>query len=284
MKSINDQIEDVFFAYLTDRNFSDETKLVTLEIQREGTGIGYVDYYNGLINLADKFLMEFERIHGDRKEYMYLVERLTKDQVEAILTEENLGIPLQQYTNGSLNGFYHYNEAKKDKEFFKMALENAQIKDIKETVNTAKGLLQEYIDKTAPEPQPLKGYSPRLRTPSPSLNNDQLEALYNKLKGNGYIAQETEKGLFVWLFGGKVEAQQFKPIKWEKNKSLLVYLIDQLCYDSADSFNLWKNAEEIFSVINMAQTKNNYLNNKKTDGKPEGYKEINSIIDIIRGV
>lgn len=236
MKSINDQIEDVFFAYLTDRNFSDETKLVTLEIQREGTGIGYVDYYNGLINLADKFLMEFERIHGDRKEYMYLVERLTKDQVEAILTEENLGIPLQQYTNGSLNGFYHYNEAKKDKEFFKMALENAQIKDIKETVNTAKGLLQEYIDKTAPEPQPLKGDFPRLKT---SLNNDQLGALCDQLKENGYIAQETEKGLFVWLFSGKVEPQQLKPIVWTfKNdrgkykgrtaKTALMYMIQEL--------------------------------------------------------
>lgn len=236
MKSINDQIEDVFFAYLTDRNFSNETKLVTLEIQREGTGIGYVDYYNGLINLADRFLMEFERIHEDKKEKLYLVERLNKDQVEAVLTDKNLGIPLHQYTNGRLNGLYYFNEAKKDKEFFKKALENAQIKDIKETVNTAKGLLQEYIDKTASEPQPLKGDSPRLKT---SLYNNQLGALCDHLKENGYIAQETEKDLFVWLFGGKVEPQQLKPIVWTlKNdrgrykgrtaKTALMYMIQEL--------------------------------------------------------
>ena len=236
MGSIKEQIENIFFAYLTDRNFSNETKFANIERQREETGIGYVDYYNGLINMVDEFLKAFERIHESKKENLYFIKKITKDQVEAILTEENLGIPLHKYTNGRLNGFYYYNEAKKDKEFFKKALENAQIKDIKETVNTAKGLLQEYIDKTAPEPQPLKGDFPRLKT---SLNNDQLGALCDQLKENGYIAQETEKGLFVWLFSGKVEPQQLKPIVWTfKNdrgkykgrtaKTALMYMIQGL--------------------------------------------------------
>lgn len=284
MKSVNDEITEAFFAYLRDRNISDETKFAWFEKQRVETGIGYVDYYNGLINMVDEFLKAFERIHESKKENLYFIKKITKDQVEAILTEENLGIPLHQYTNGRLNGFYYYNEAKKDKEFFKKALENAQIKDIKETVNTAKGLLQEYIDKTAPYHQPSKGDFPRLRTQKPSLNINQLEALYSQLKENGYIAQDTGKELFVWLFGGKVEPQPFKPIKWEKNKTLLVYLIDNLCYDSTYSFNLWKNAEEIFSVKSMAVVKQNYFGNKKTVGKPVGYEEIDSIIDIMRGV
>lgn len=236
MKSVNDEITEAFFAYLRDRNISDETKFAWFEKQRIETGIDYVDYYNGLIDWAGKFLMEFEELHRKRKEYMYITKRFTREQVEEVLTEENLGIPLHKYTNGRLNGFYYYNEAKKDKEFFKKALENAQIKDIKETVNTAKGLLQEYIDKTAPEPQPLKGDFPRLKT---SLNNDQLGALCDQLKENGYIAQETEKGLFVWLFSGKVEPQQLKPIVWTfKNdrgkykgrtaKTALMYMIQEL--------------------------------------------------------
>lgn len=278
MGSIKEQIENIFFAYLTDRNFSNETKFANIERQREETGIGYVDYYNGLINMVDEFLKAFERIHESKKENLYFIKKITKDQVEAILTEENLGIPLHQYTNGRLNGLYYFNDAKKDKEFF----ENA--KDIIKTYNTAKGLLQEYIDKTAQDPQPSKGDFPRLRTQKPSLNINQLEALYNQLKENGYIAQDTGKELFVWLFGGKVEPQPFKPIKWEKNKTLLVYLIDQLCYDSAGSFNLWKNAEAIFGVKHMAATKYNYKGNKKTDGDPVGYEKINSIIDTIRGV
>ena len=60
MKSVNDEITEAFFAYLRDRNISDETKFAWFEKQRVETGIDYVDYYNGLIDWAGKFLMEFE--------------------------------------------------------------------------------------------------------------------------------------------------------------------------------------------------------------------------------
>jgi len=172
-----------------------------------------------------------------------------------------------------LNGLYTYRQVDEDIEFFKLLQLKNSLQELKEN-----------IEKTAPYPQPSKGDFPRLRTQKPSLNINQLEALYSQLKENGYIAQDTGKELFVWLFGGKVEPQPFKPIKWEKNKTLLVYLIDQLCYDSAGSFNLWKNAEAIFGVKHMAATKYNYKGNKKTDGDPVGYEKINSIIDTIRGV
>ena len=98
MKSVNDEITEAFFAYLRDRNISDETKFAWFEKQRVETGIDYVDYYNGLIDLAGKFLMEFEGLHREDKRNMYL-KRYTKEQVEQVLTDENLGIPLSQYTN-----------------------------------------------------------------------------------------------------------------------------------------------------------------------------------------
>lgn len=34
MGSIKEQIENIFFAYLTDRNFSNETKFANIERQR----------------------------------------------------------------------------------------------------------------------------------------------------------------------------------------------------------------------------------------------------------
>ena len=40
----------------------------------------------------------------------------------------------------------------------------------------------------------------------------------------------------------------------------------------------------IFEEKHMAQTKYNYSQTKKTDAKPSGYNEIDSIISNIRGV
>ena len=283
MKSVNDEITEAFFAYLRDRNISDETKFAWFEKQRVETGIDYVDYYNGLIDLAGKFLMEFEGLHREDKRNMYL-KRYTKEQVEQVLTDENLGIPLSQYTNGKLSGYYYYNEAKKDKLFFQVAIKDAHCRDVTEAYDNVKELIKEIKEKAATEPQPSNGNCPRLRTKRPGLNKEQLGDLYERLIEGGYIKKETEKKLFVWLFGGDIEPQPFTPIKWEKNKTLLVYLIDCICYDPTVSFNYWKNAEMIFEVKHMAQTKQNYLETKNTHGKPRGHNEIDSIISNIRGV
>lgn len=279
MENVNDEITEAFFAYLRDRNISDKTKLAWFEKQRVETGIDYVDYYNGLIDWAGKFLMEFEELHREKKGDLYR-KRYTKEQVEEVLTEENLGIELSRcrYTEGRLQGYYYYNEAKKDKLFFKAAL------DIREAKDNLIRLIKEIKEKAATEPQPSNGNCPRLRTKRPGLNKEQLGDLYERLIEGGYIKKETEKKLFVWLFGGDIEPQPFTPIKWEKNKTLLVYLIDCICYDPTVSFNYWKNAEMIFEVKHMAQTKQNYLETKNTHGKPRGHNEIDSIISNIRGV
>ena len=220
----------------------------------------------------------FEELHREKKGYMYLTKRYTKEQVEQVLTDENLGIPLSQYTNGKLSGYYYYNEAKKDKLFFKAAL------DIREAKDNLIRLIKEIKEKAATEPQPSNGNCPRLRTKRPGLNKKQLGDLYERLIEGGYIKKETEKKLFVWLFGGDIEPQPFTPIKWEKNKTLLVYLIDNLCYEEAVNFEFWKNAQMIFEVKHMAQRKHNYLKTKNTHGKPRGHNEIDSIISNIRGV
>ena len=108
MKRVNNEIiTEAFFAYLRDRNISDETKFSWYEKQRIETGINYVDYYNGLIDWAGKFLMEFEKLHREEKRYMYLTKRFTREQVEEVLTDENFGIPLSKYTNGKLSGYYY---------------------------------------------------------------------------------------------------------------------------------------------------------------------------------
>ena len=225
MKSVNDEITEAFFAYLRDRNISDETKFAWFEKQRIETGIDYVDYYNGLIDWAGKFLMEFEELHREEKRYMYLTKRFTREQVEEVLTEENLGIELSRcrYTEGRLQGYYYYNEAKKDKLFFKAAL------DIREAKDNLIRLIKEIKEKAATEPQ-------RLKT---TFSQTQLEALCDFLKNREYIFKDTERELFVWLFGGDIEPQQCKAIVWTlKNergrhsgnpaKTALMYMIQGL--------------------------------------------------------
>lgn len=200
MKSVNEEITEAFFAYLRDRNISDETKFAWFEKQRVETGIDYVDYYNGLIDWAGKFLMEFEELHRERKEYMYITKRFTREQVEEVFTEENLGIELSRcrYTEGRLQGYYYYNEAKKDKLFFKAAL------DIREAKDNLIRLIKEIKEKATEERQ-------RLKT---TFSQTQLETLCELLKNRGYIFKDTERELFVWLFGGKAEPQQYKAIVW----------------------------------------------------------------------
>ena len=276
MKSVNDEITEAFFAYLRDRNISDETKFAWFEKQRVETGIDYVDYYNGLIDWAGKFLMEFEELHREEKRDMYLTKRFTREQVEEVLTEENLGIELSRcrYTEGRLQGYYYYNEAKKDKLFFQVAIKDAHCRDVTEAYDNVKELIKEIKEKATEERQ-------RLKT---TFSQTQLEALCDFLKNREYIFKDTERELFVWLFGGDIEPQPFTPIKWEKNKTLLVYLIDNLCYEEAVNFEFWKNAQMIFEVKHMAQSKHNYLKTKNTHGKPRGHNEIDSIISNIRGV
>ena len=271
------KIDSDFYYYLSYRETDDKEKLKRLEQWIVEACIDYAVYYNGLIQRVDKFLTVFEMLHREDKRDMYL-KRYTKEQVEQVLTDENLGIPLSQYTNGKLSGYYYYNEAKKDKLFFKAAL------DIREAKDNLIRLIKEIKEKAATEPQPSNGNCPRLRTKRPGLNKEQLGDLYERLIEGGYIKKETEKKLFVWLFGGDIEPQPFTPIKWEKNKTLLVYLIDELCYEETVSFNFWKNAQIIFEEKHMAQTKYNYSQTKKTDAKPSGYKEIDSIISKIKEV
>ena len=161
MKSVNEEITEAFFAYLRDRNISDETKFAWFEKQRVETGIDYVDYYNGLIDWAGKFLMEFEELHREEKRDMYLTKRFTREQVEEVLTEENLGIELSRcrYTEGRLQGYYYYNEAKKDRLFFQVALKMAQNKDIEEAYNKVKELIKECKENASTEHQSSNKYN-----------------------------------------------------------------------------------------------------------------------------
>lgn len=252
------KIDSDFYYYLSYRETDDKEKLKRLEQWRVEACIDYAVYYNGLIQRVDKFLTVFEMVHREDKRDMYL-KRYTKEQVEQVLTDENLGIPLSQYTNGKLSGYYYYNEAKKDKLFFKAAL------DIREAKDNLIRLIKEIKEKATEERQ-------RLKT---TFSQTQLGDLYERLIEDGYIKKETEKKLFVWLFGGDIEPQQYKAIVWTlKNergrhkgkpaKTALLYMIQGL---------LGKNpsAEEQRTIckmfvddqgkgINLPKTKNNEFN------------------------
>lgn len=225
------KIDSDFYYYLSYRETDDKEKLKRLEQWRVEACIDYAVYYNGLIQRVDKFLTVFEELHREKKGYMYLTKRYTKEQVEQVLTDENLGIELSRcrYTEGRLQGYYYYNEAKKDKLFFQVAIKDAHCRDVTEAYDNVKELIKEIKEKATEERQ-------RLKT---TFSQTQLGDLYERLIEDGYIKKETEKKLFVWLFGGDIEPQQYKAIVWtlknergqhkgKPKKTALLYMIQGL--------------------------------------------------------
>jgi len=69
------------------------------------------------------------------------------------------------------------------------------------------------------------------------------------------------------------------PLQWQKNKiALCAYFVD--CYFAKSNPNdLWKTGETLFNIKNLRQTKNNYLDNKSTSGKPKNYQIIDKILE-----
>lgn len=180
-----------------------------------GDPISRESYYEEMIYILERAKKQIELLY-DRKDEIHIKNGISLN---------DMSYPFRMLGIMWLNGLYTYRQVDEDIEFFKLLQLKNSLQELKDN-----------IEKTAPYPQPSKGDFPRLRT---SLNNGQLEALCDQLKENGYISQETEKGLFVWLFGDAVEPQQLKPIVWTfKNdrgkykgrtaKTALMYMIQEL--------------------------------------------------------
>lgn len=110
------------------------------------------------------------------------------------------------------------------------------------------------------------------------FNDVQRGKLYDLLVSSKYIPDTTLKTGFIWAFGGKNSNYSTFTIKWESRKNLLVYLIDQLCFDQnlAIQTNYFSIACKIFGFKQMSQTKDGYKNNNIQ--KPLNHKLIDDII------
>ena len=124
MKKFDEYIENVFFGYMEDRNFSYKSKLVNLEKERVKKRISKSKFYNGLISNVDIFLIDFERIFNRKRKRLLHIENMSEKQIEENIIQNNLMLSLQLYSKGKVKGFYSYIDAKNDKEFFENAISN----------------------------------------------------------------------------------------------------------------------------------------------------------------
>lgn len=124
MKKFDEYIENVFFGYMKDRNFSYKSKLVNLEKERGKKRISKSKFYNGLISNVDIFLIDFERIFNRKRKKLLHIENMSEKQIEENIIQNNLMLSLQLYSKGKVKGFYSYIDAKNDKEFFENAISN----------------------------------------------------------------------------------------------------------------------------------------------------------------
>ena len=124
MKKFDEYIENVFFGYMKDRNFSYKSKLVNLEKERGKKRISKSKFYNGLISNVDIFLIDFERIFNRKRKRLLHIENMSEKQIEENIIQNNLMLSLQLYSKGKVKGFYSYIDAKNDKEFFEKAISN----------------------------------------------------------------------------------------------------------------------------------------------------------------
>ena len=124
MKKFDEYIENVFFGYMKDRNFSYKSKLVNLEKERGKKRISKSKFYNGLISNVNIFLIDFERIFNRKRKRLLHIENMSEKQIEENIIQNNLMLSLQLYSKGKVKGFYSYIDAKNDKEFFENAISN----------------------------------------------------------------------------------------------------------------------------------------------------------------
>lgn len=87
----------------------------------------------------------------------------------------------------------------------------------------------------------------------------QLENLHEQLIGN-FIDRNTELKHFINAFDGKVLAEEFKPLKWIKNKTVLSLFVGLLNHE-----NKWKTAEIIFENTDRGNLRKSFNNGDGLD-------------------
>jgi hypothetical protein len=103
--------------------------------------------------------------------------------------------------------------------------------------------------------------------------NEIYQALLSKIAPTGEPLQiPIPDSILQALEHEKMRTSREPPLQWSKKKiALCVYFVD--CYFGKSNPNdLWATGENLFNVSNLRQAKNNYLNNKNTDGKPKTTK------------
>lgn len=131
--------------------------------------------------------------------------------------------------------------------------------------------------------KPVKGFKI-------DLQPEQIESLYNQLKGK-YIAQETTEDNFKAVFRDNELPLGFDRVKWDKDKSqaLLAYFVDMVFGDtetdlwskSKNCFEVWSESKDCFVIASsLKQSKQNYIS-YNTSKKPNNHKALDVIIKSI---
>jgi hypothetical protein len=111
-----------------------------------------------------------------------------------------------------------------------------------------------------------------------NLTNDQIQKLFEQLRNDKYIDNNTLNNHFKAIFINEPLPNDFIPIKRLKKFKvvLLAYFVSEI-FQKENPSDYWRIAEYCFNTKNLRQSLNN-AHNYNSDNKPRGSKEIDHII------
>jgi len=109
------------------------------------------------------------------------------------------------------------------------------------------------------------------------LTNPDKELLELYKRMNGKFIAQIDFPAFGAIFTGQPVTSITNKLKWLKSSALLAYFIDSIGNHIAFA-DFWSVAKYCFeNADSLKQSKQNYLNNKKT-GKPQGHNQIDDLL------
>jgi hypothetical protein len=235
--------------------------------------ISDIDMGRFLQRMTDNFdLKKLQTVYNDIGRWEFHVSGGDTDAEEPYITKQIKGIIIDE-------GYNHaYNETciklKKDPDFTDSYIENLE---------KIEKLDIENLEKLEIEDLDYREYCS-----NPLIYNiicgyyDALGEFGHKMKIVNENTKQPQQIILPDNILNELEQEKMiasrKPLQWNKKKiALCAYFVD--CYFSkSDPTDLWKIGQKLFNVSNLRQSKYNYLNNERTQGKPKNHQIIDRIL------
>lgn len=149
----------------------------------------------------------------------------------------------------------------------------------------------EWLQRWAEEPQPVEeapepvggGVASGADHYSLNWDKEQLQTIYERLRDNGYIAQETTFGQWQYVCTGRGGNEPHTAIMWLKSQRELIRLCVDLFYRS-DADRIWIKASRVFVLQTTGKAPN--VKTMKTDlnkvgaNVPKNWQTIDVLLNV----